>query len=46
MVLGDDFVASTVVAERFTKRNVNVNGQGQICKISLMCLFLLGLNLT
>jgi hypothetical protein len=27
MVLGDDFVASAVVAQRFTKWNVNVNGQ-------------------
>jgi hypothetical protein len=27
MVLGDDFVARAVVTERFTKRNVHVNGQ-------------------
>ena len=30
MVLGDDFVASAVVAKRFTKRNVHVNGQGPV----------------
>ena len=30
MVLGNDFVASAVVAQRFTKRNVHVNGQGPV----------------
>ena len=30
MVLGDDFVASAVVAQRFTKRNVHVYGQGPV----------------
>jgi hypothetical protein len=28
-VFGDDFVASTVVTQRFTKRNVHVQGQGR-----------------
>jgi hypothetical protein len=30
VVLGDNFVASAVVAKRFTKWNVNVNGQGPV----------------
>jgi hypothetical protein len=30
VVLGNDFVASAVIAKRFTKRNVHINRQGSV----------------
>jgi hypothetical protein len=30
VVLGDDFVTSAVIAKRFTKGNVHINGQSTI----------------